>query len=275
MNNHHLGFSVIAGLRVDSHFWIAIGGENVQQFEVLMGKFWANSFLLLPLLTYSFFGDAITAKSAESEGITRAGDQQGLDDNSTRFLHSYGATLRKYSQKYGFDWRLLMAVMRKESRFHPKAESHRGAEGLMQIMPVTQSQIADELGFDEDDFQRPHTNIRGGIYYLGKIYRSFEGQGISGEDRLRMTLAAYNAGTGRIADARAMAKYMNDDPNEWNSVKSALSLLSRKYSSLHRNIWDTGRPSSGYYRQWRQTTGYVESVMSYYAEYCRIIPENV
>jgi membrane-bound lytic murein transglycosylase F len=169
----------------------------------------------------------------------------------------------------------MLAVMRTESRFHPKAESHRGAEGLMQIMPVTQSQIAGELGLEEDVFQTPHANMLGGIYYLGKIYKSFEGQGITHENRLKLALAAYNAGSGRIADARAMARYMNDNPNEWNSVKSALSLLSRKYSSLHRNVWDSGRPSFGYYRQWRQTTGYVESVMSYYAEYCRIIPEKV
>ena len=240
-----------------------------------MGKFWANIFLLVPVLCYLFFGGAISAKSTKSENISNLSSQKGLDNNSTRFLKSYGATLRKYSQKYGFDWRLMMAVMRIESRFHPKASSRRGAEGLMQIMPVTQSQIADELGFDELELQIPNKNIHGGIYYLGRIYRSYEGQGISHENRLRLTLAAYNAGTARIEDARAMAKYMNDNPNEWSAVKSALSLLSRKYSGLHQNIWETGRPASGYYRQWQQTTGYVENVMWYYAEYCRLYPENV
>ena len=201
--------------------------------------------------------------------------QKSLDENSARFLQIYGKTIKKYSDRYGFDWRLMIAVMKTESRFHTKAESHRGAEGLMQIMPVTQNQIADELGFDEVDFQLPHTNIRGGIYYLGKLYRSFGGQGISEENRIRLTLAAYNAGVGRIADARAMARYMNDNPNEWSSVKSSLSLLSKKYSSLHKHVWETGHPSSGYYRQWQQTTGYVEDIMFHYAEYCRIIPANV
>ena len=93
--------------------------------------------------------------------------------------------------------------------------------------------------------------------------------------RLKLTLAAYNAGSGRIADARAMAKYMNDDPNEWESVKSSLSLLSRKYSSLHEHVWEAGRPTSGYYSQWQQTTGYVERIMAYYAEYCKTIPKDV
>jgi membrane-bound lytic murein transglycosylase F len=183
--------------------------------------------------------------------------------------------MRKFSQRYGLDWRLVMAVMRAESRFRPQASSHRGAEGLMQIMPVTQTQIAGELGFDEGEFRVPYTNIRGGVYYLGKMYRSFDGQGITGDNRMRFTLAAYNAGAARIADARTLAKYMNDDPNEWRSVKTSLRLLSRKYSSLHTRVWDCGKPTSGYYRQWQQTTGYVETIMAYYAEYCKIIPENV
>lgn len=240
-----------------------------------MGKFWTNSFLTFPVILYLFLGNSYSAKIARSEISPTGVQRRGLDQNSMRFLQSYGATLRKHSHSYGFDWRLMMAVMRIESRFHPRASSHRGAAGLMQIMPVTQSQIADELGFDEDEFQTPYTNIKGGIYYLGKIYRSFEGQGVSPENRIRLTLAAYNAGTKRISDARVMAKYMNDNPNEWNAVKNALSLLSRNYSSLHRNVWESGRPSSGYYRQWRQTTGYVESVMAYYAEYSKILPENI
>ena len=245
-----------------------------EQLEDLMGKFWINCLLIFPPILYFGFVNPSSINSAKSSEISALEYRQDLDYSSVRFLKLYGPTIRKYSQKYGFDWRLLVAVMKTESRFRTMASSHRGAEGLMQIMPVTQSQIADELGFDEGDFQAPHTNIRGGIYYLGKIYRSFDGQGISTENRLRLTLAAYNAGAGRIADARSMAKYMNDSPNEWGAVKASLSLLSRKYSSLHSHVWDGGRPTSGYYTQWRQTTGYVERIMADYAEYCRLIPEN-
>lgn len=249
--------------------------SNLELFEEWMRKLWINCFLILPTLIYFGFGSSISAKSTKAGEISAIDYRQGLDYNSAHFLQLYGPTLRKYSLKYGFDWRLVLAVMKMESRFHPKASSRRGAEGLMQIMPVTQSQIADELGFDEGDFQVPHTNIRGGIYYLGKIYRSFEGKGITEENRLRLTLAAYNAGIGRITDARAMAKYMSDDPNEWESVKSSLSLLSRKYSSLHEHVWEAGRPTSGYYSQWQQTTGYVERIMAYYTEYCKTIPKDV
>ncbi|MGA7160704.1 MAG: transglycosylase SLT domain-containing protein [Bacteroidota bacterium] len=240
-----------------------------------MGKLWVNCFLVLPTILYFGFGNSVSPKSGKSREIIGIDSHQPLDQSSARFVELYGPTIRKYSQKYGFDWRLVLAVMKTESRFRPKASSHRGAEGLMQIMPVTQSQIAEELGFNEGDCNLPHTNIRAGIYYLGKIYRSFGSKGISEENRLKLTLAAYNAGTGRIADARAMARYMNDDPNEWESVKGSLSLLSRKYASLHEHIWEGGRPISGYYSQWQQTTGYVERIMAYYGEYCKTIPKDV
>ena len=240
-----------------------------------MGKLWVNCFLVLPTLLYFGFDGSTSIKGPKAGEISGINYHQQLDHNSVHFLQLYGPTIRKYSQKYGFDWRLVLAVMKTESRFRPQASSHRGAEGLMQIMPVTQSQIAEELGCSEDDFHFPHTNIRAGIYYLGKIYRSFGSKGISEENRIKLTLAAYNAGTGRIADARAMARYMNDDPNEWGSVKGSLSLLSRKYSSLHEHIWEGGRPISGYYSQWQQTTGYVERIMAYYEEYCKTIPKDV
>jgi membrane-bound lytic murein transglycosylase MltF len=249
--------------------------EIFQLLEDLMGKFWINCLLALPCMLYFGLGISTPEKGKISREIVGFESRQGLDNSSARFLRSYGRTLRKYSQRYGLDWRLVMAVMRTESRFQPEASSVRGAEGLMQIMPVTQGQIAGELGFSEGEFRAPHTNIRGGIYYLGKMYRSFEGQGITGDNRIRFTLAAYNAGAARIADARTLAKYMNDDPNEWGSVKASLPLLSRKYSSLHTRVWDCGKPTSGYYRQWQQTTGYVETIMAYYADYCKIVPENV
>ena len=240
-----------------------------------MSKFWINFLLILPTLLYLGFGSSISAKSTINRDISSIGYPQGLDYTSSHFLQVYGPTIRKYSQKYGFDWRLVLAIMKTESRFRTGASSYRGAKGLMQIMPVTQSQIAEELGFDEGDFHIPHTNIRGGIYYLGKIYRSFDGEGITEENHIKLTLAAYNAGVGRIADARVMAKYMSDDPNEWESVKTSLSLLSKKYSSLHEHVWDAGRPTNGYYTQWQQTTGYVERIMAYYTEYCKTIPKDV
>ena len=250
--------------------------KYVQQFEVEMGRLLANLYLFLPLLLFGCFGSYLSDSKVTSEYSQQSEIQKNeLDSRSREFIGKYGPVIEKYSDKYGFDWRLMLAVMKMESRFHTGAESHKGAEGLMQIMPYTQLQLGSELGFSDEDFDKPHVNIKAGIYYLGKIYKSFENQGLTENNRLRLTLAAYNAGSGRIADAQKIAEYMNDNPREWLAVKSALSLLSRRYSSIHRKIWEDGRPNSGYFRNWAQTVNYVEDVLVYYKEYCKLLPADL
>jgi membrane-bound lytic murein transglycosylase F len=186
-----------------------------------------------------------------------------LDARTELSLHRYGTIVQKYANRYNLDWRLVMAVMRHESRFAPNAVSDKGAFGLMQIMPATQLELADKLGVIETE--TPHNNIRAGIYHLQKLYRSIDAR--DEENHVRITLAAYNAGLNRILDAQDVATYLGDDPNKWESVKTALPLLSKRYQSLHRNIWQSGKPRAGTFTDWHQTTGYVESVMAYYDHY--------
>jgi membrane-bound lytic murein transglycosylase F len=243
-----------------------------------MGRLLVNLYLFLPLVLFGCFGSYWSDNRIVNDKTQNEVQFQGkneLDGRSREFIGKYGPVIEKYSNKYGFDWRLMLAVMKMESRFHPSAQSDKGAEGLMQIMPYTQAQIGSELGFTEEDFNNPHVNIRAGIYYFGKIYKSLNTQGLTKKDRLKLTLAAYNAGRGRIADAQRIAKYMNDDPREWLSVKSALPLMTRRYTAIHRKIWEEGRPNSGYFQNWRQTVNYVEDVMGYYREYCKLLPEDL
>jgi soluble lytic murein transglycosylase-like protein len=188
-----------------------------------------------------------------------------LDPLTERSIGRFGHIVKKYSGKYHLDWRLVMAVMRQESGFRPQAVSGKGAFGLMQIMPVTQVEVAGKLGLEEA--QSPYNNIKAGTYYLRSLYRLFDGA--PEEDRLRLTLAAYNAGIGRILDARTVAAYLGDDPNSWRAVMDALPLLSKRYYTLHRSIWEDGKPKSGVFRGFRQTLEYVENVMHYYDEYRR------
>lgn len=220
------------------------------------------------------FGDGVLRKSGPDQADERAipssySDRriempEPLVDGSTRtIVRTYGPTIKLYAARYGFDWRLILATMKQESRFSPTAESHRGAYGLMQLMPETEEEIAKEL--DVEDLSRPHDNIRGGVYYLHQLYALFEEAPEA--DRIKLTLAAYNAGIGRIYDAQELAAYLHENPLAWTSIKEMLPLLSRRHESLHRSVWNQDKPRAGFFKNPQETIRYVENVMSHYDEY--------
>lgn len=175
----------------------------------------------------------------------------------------YTDLVKKYSERYHLDWALVLAVMKQESQFDKEAISHVGAYGLMQIMPLTQTELVDKLGVT--DAASPKNNIRAGVYHLRSMYRAFPGA--RGNDRIELALAAYNAGLNRVIAARDIARYLGEDPNKWEAVESTLSFLSRPYYSLHKDVWHKDRPPCGYFNGYRQTLTYVENIMSYYDGY--------
>jgi membrane-bound lytic murein transglycosylase F len=186
-----------------------------------------------------------------------------LDPSTEEIVRSYGPIIKHYAACYGLDWRLVLATMKQESRFAPDAKSRRGASGLMQIMPVTSEALAKAL--EVDDLSEPNMNIRGGVYYLRRLYDLFPGA--EEADRLKLMLAAYNAGIGRVYDAQELAAYLHTNPLAWESIKDALPLLSRRHSSLHRSVWPQERPRTGWFGNPGETLRYVEGVMNNYDEY--------
>lgn len=89
--------------------------------------------------------------------------------------------IETYSTRSQLDPELVRAVIQVESAFHPGAESHKGAMGLMQLMPDTARRLA------VDDPWDPEQNLRGGTTYLRHLLDRFGGQ-------LELALAGYNAG---------------------------------------------------------------------------------
>jgi membrane-bound lytic murein transglycosylase F len=190
-------------------------------------------------------------------------ERNDLDPATQQIVAKYGTTIKRYAQEYGFDWRLILAVMKQESRFEPEAESEKGASGLMQIMPVTGAEVARSLSLE--DLSHPKANIRAGVYYLRKLYDLFDGS--SDADRIKLTLASYNAGPGRVYDAQELASYLEDDPGRWQSVRDALPLLSKRYETLHRSVWPMQKPRNGWFGGSRQTIAYVDAVVDNYEAY--------
>jgi len=210
---------------------------------------------------------AATVEQANRVQEVAVTERQSLDLLTRETLRNYGSVIKTYSERYGFDWRLILAIIRQESRFSPKAVSHKGAYGLMQIMPVTGREVSLVLGID--NMALPKNNIRGGIFYLRSMYNRFEAA--DELERLKLSLAAYNAGLGRVYDAQGIAAYFNESPNEWQSVRDALPLLSKRYHTLHRSVWESEKPRFGWFGDSEETIAYVESIMEYYDEYLLLL----
>ena len=89
----------------------------------------------------------------------------------------------------------ILAVIMAESSFRPTAQSHAGAQGLMQLMPTTAAWVAELMQYENFDPQmtwQPATNIALGSFYLNRLKAEFNGN-------LQTALAAYNAGQGNVA----------------------------------------------------------------------------
>jgi soluble lytic murein transglycosylase len=102
------------------------------------------------------------------------------------------------AKQTGVDSRLLKAMIKAESDFDPRAVSHKGAMGLMQIMPENFKMLDLENPFD------PWQNIRAGAQYFKKLYERFNG-------KLALTLAAYNAGPTAVDRYKRIPPYQETE----------------------------------------------------------------
>jgi hypothetical protein len=100
-------------------------------------------------------------------------------------LTAYSDTIRAASIEYGVDEAFLRAIIHAESAFNPRALSLKGAQGLMQLMPGTASNMGVLDAFNTDQ------NIRGGARYLSLLLHDFNGNE-------ELAAAAYNAGPAAV-----------------------------------------------------------------------------
>lgn len=188
-----------------------------------------------------------------------------ISDRVQKKINKYEAIVKKYSKRYGFDWRLIMAQIRQESSYNEKARSHVGAKGLMQIMPGTATEIRSELDI-EYIYLNPRENIAAGIFHLYKQYNHLKD--IKNPfDRMNMTLAAYNSGLGRIRDARQIARVLYNNDQRWEFVSKALEKLTPENWRIHLQVWPSGKPAHGYFKGSDETISYVKNINLFYATY--------
>jgi membrane-bound lytic murein transglycosylase F len=178
----------------------------------------------------------------------------------TKTLSPYDDIIKKYAADLGWDWRMLAAVIYQESKFSINSRSHRGAQGLMQVMPQTARY------YEIDDLLDPEKNIMAGTSHLKRLQKLYSKCGMESIEQVKFTLAAYNAGEGRVADCRNFAASRQIDNNSWEEIVNLIPLM-REDSILEEESVKLGK-FNGY-----ETIAYIDSVMSLYNAFCTICPE--
>jgi soluble lytic murein transglycosylase-like protein len=110
------------------------------------------------------------------------------------YIRDFDAAIIKASKQFRVEPSLIKAVIKAESDFDHMAVSPKGAQGLMQLMPETASDM--EVG----NPLNPEENILGGTRYLSLMLERFK-------NNLGMALAAYNAGPEKVEEYRGIPPY--------------------------------------------------------------------
>ena len=117
--------------------------------------------------------------------------------------------IRTNGDRFGIDPYLVFLVIEKESRFHPRAVSPKGAMGLMQLMPGTARRLGVRKPFDAAE------NIRAGTQYMRELMDMFGG-------KVDLVLASYNAGEG------AVLKYGRNVP-PYRETRDYVKTIGKRY----------------------------------------------
>ncbi len=168
----------------------------------------------------------------------------------------YDHIFKQYAIQCGWDWRLMAAQAYQESSFDPQAVSYMGAMGLMQLMPST----AKDVGVSQSDVFNPSNNVQGATKVINKLNKRYASI-TNTDERLNFILAAYNAGSGHLDDARALAKKYGKNPDVWlgNVDAFVLKMSDPEY-------YNQPEVKHGYFRG-SETYNYVNSIRTRWSEY--------
>ncbi len=129
--------------------------------------------------------------------------------------HELDLIIFRSAERYGVDPRLLHALIWQESKYKPRALSHVGAQGLMQLMPATARR------FGCEDSNDATSNIDAGTKYLRWLLERFHGN-------VSLALAGYNAGEG------AVDKYKGIPP--YNETQNYVRIITGRYGKTYHPL---------------------------------------
>ncbi len=252
VGNHQITAGKLASVGIETQFILsepqalrwAVRASDQQFFDSL------NDFLVSGFRGEKY--NVLHAKYFEQPQRKATGKKRLSEVTS---LSPYDDMTQQYSAEYGFDWRLITALMFQESKFNPEANSYAGAQGLMQMIPAT----AELMGVS--DINNPESSIDGGVRYLNYLRTKFE-DSIVLQDRMWFTLASYNAGFGRVKRARELTEKMGLDKDKWfDNVELAMMRLAKPYYKDGEKVR---------YCRCGQTVVYVREIRTRYYNYIRL-----
>jgi membrane-bound lytic murein transglycosylase F len=181
--------------------------------------------------------------------------------NNTGRISVWDDIIRKYSANIQWDWRLIASLICQESRFNPSVESHRGAFGLMQMMPET----AARMGIDSS--ASPEDNIRAGIKYINWLHTIFDPKIADEQERIFFILAAYNAGPGHVLDAMRLAEKNGLDPQVWEGNVEPWLLKKSLPEYYNDEVVKSGKFRGV------ESVKFVAEIIDRYSHYRNVVPE--
>lgn len=144
--------------------------------------------------------------------------------------------IKKYADRYDFDWLVIAAQAYQESRFDHSKRSPAGAVGIMQLLPSTAADPA--VGIP--DISSVENNVHAGVRYLRWLRDTYySAPEIEPLDRVLFSFAAYNAGPGNMNRARKKAERLGFNSNRWfgNVEIGMYRAVSGEPASYVRNIY--------------------------------------
>ena len=171
-------------------------------------------------------------------------------------ISPYDDLFRRHAKNIGWDWQLLASISYQESHFNPSVVSWAGAEGLMGIMPNT----AKALGVTPHELKDPDIGIRTGVDCLRKFRQGFS-EITDPQEKIKFTLASYNAGIGHVYDAQRLAEKYGKNPNVWEDNVAEYIRLKSDPEYYNDPVCKHG------YLRGSETFNYVREVMERYNYY--------
>lgn len=147
--------------------------------------------------TWMFTDHAL--KNRKYQLVRKKSDPRGVASRANRPFYrgdpsAYDRLIRKMARLYNIDAALIKAVMHAESAFNPHATSHKGATGLMQLMPSTARQ------YGVYDLYDPVQNVQAAVRYLSDLMDRYR-------ENTTLVLAAYNAGENAVDQHKGVPPY--------------------------------------------------------------------